>query len=62
MHVFWLFLVWMVYFILGMGVLEAYSERDARLVRGAGTAMIIGGFVSVILSVLILWFGPIEPW
>ena len=52
----------MVYFILGMGVLEAYSERDARLVRGAGTAMIIGGFVSVILSVLILWFGPIEPW
>lgn len=62
MHIFWLFLVWMVYAILGMGILEAYSERDARLVRGAGTAMIVGGVVALLLSVLILWFGPIDPW
>jgi hypothetical protein len=62
MHIFWLFLVWMVYAILGMGVLEAYSERDAKLVRGAGTAMVLGAIVAVTLSVVILWFGPIDPW
>jgi hypothetical protein len=62
MHIFWLFLVWMVYGLLAMGVAEAYSERDPRLVRGAGTAMAVGGLVSVILSVVILWFGPIDPW
>ncbi len=62
MHVFWLFVVWMVYGILAMGVLEAYSERDSRLVRGAATAMVVGGVVSVALSVVILWFGPIDPW
>jgi uncharacterized membrane protein YeiB len=52
----------MVYAILGMGVLEAYSERDAKLVRGAGTAMVLGAIVAVTLSVVILWFGPIDPW
>lgn len=52
----------MVYSILAMGVLEAYSERDSRLVRGAGAAMVIGGIVAVVLSVAILWFGPVGPW
>lgn len=62
MHYFWVFLVWMVYSILGIGVLEAYSERDARLVRGAGVAMVVGGILAVALSVVILWFGPVGPW
>jgi hypothetical protein len=62
MHIFWLFLVWMVYSILAIGVLEAYSERDANAVRGAGTAMLIGGILAVFLTVVILWFGPLEPW
>jgi len=57
-----MFLVWMVYSILAIGVLEAYSERDTRLVRGAGTAMVIGGILAVILSVVVLWFGPVGPW
>lgn len=57
-----MFLVWMVYSILGIGVLEAYSERDARLVRGAGVAMVVGGILAVALSVVILWFGPVGPW
>jgi hypothetical protein len=61
MHWFWLFLVWMVYSILAMGVLEAYSERDERLVRGAGWAMVIGAIIAVTLSILILWFGPLDP-
>ena len=62
MHYFWMFLVWMVYSILAIGVLEAYSERNARLVRGAGTAIVVGGILAVILSVVILWFGPVGPW
>lgn len=62
MHFFWMFLVWMVYSILTIGVLEAYSERDARLVRGVDTAMLVGGIIAVILSVVILWFGPVGPW
>lgn len=62
MHFFWMFLVWMVYSILAMGVLEAYSERESQSVRGAGKAMIIGGIIAVSLSVVILWFGPIGPW
>lgn len=62
MHYFWMFLVWMVYSILAMGVLEAYSERNARSVRGAGVAMVVGGIVAVVLSVAILWFGPVGPW
>jgi hypothetical protein len=62
MHYFWMFLVWMVYSILAIGVLEAYSERNAKLVRGAGTAMVVGGILAVLLSVVILWFGPVGPW
>lgn len=62
MHFFWLFLVWMVYSILTIGVLEAYSERDTQSVRGAGTAMVVGGIIAVILSVVILWFGPVGSW
>lgn len=62
MHYFWMFLVWMVYSILAIGVLEAYSERNAKLVRGAGTAMVVGGILAVLLSVVILWFGPIGRW
>jgi hypothetical protein len=62
MHFFWLFLVWMVYSILTIGVLEAYSERNANAVRGAGKAMVIGGVVAVGLSVVIFWFGPVGPW
>lgn len=62
MHYFWMFLVWMVYSILAVGVLEAYSERDTQSVRGAGTAMVVGGIIAVILSVVILWFGPVGSW
>ncbi|MGH3650046.1 MAG: hypothetical protein ACRDU9_04995 [Acidimicrobiia bacterium] len=62
MHIFWLFLVWMIYSILVIGVLEAYSERDPTLVRGAGAAVLFGGILAVALSVMILWFGPIKPW
>lgn len=61
MHWFWLFLIWMVYSILAMGVLEAYSERDERLIRGAGAAMIVGAVLAVSLSVIVLWFGPLDP-
>ncbi len=61
MHWFWVFLIWMLYAILAMGVLEAFSERDERLVRGAGTAMLVGGLVAISLTVAILWFGPIDP-
>lgn len=62
MHIFWLFLVWMVYAILGIGVLEAYSDRNPQSVRGAGTALVVGGILAVVLSVVILWYGPIDPW
>lgn len=62
MHYFWMFLVWMVYSILTIGVLEAYSERGTQSVRGAGKAMVIGGMIAVALSVIILWFGPVGPW
>ena len=62
MHFFWLFLVWMVYSILAVGVLEAYSERNAEAVRGAGAAMILGGVLAVLLSVVIFWFGPVGSW
>lgn len=62
MHFFWLFLVWMVYSILAIGVLEAHSERNADAVRGAGTAMILGGVLAVLHSLVIFWFGPVGPW
>ena len=61
MHWFWIFIVWMVYSLLVMGVLEAYSQRDARLVRGAGVALVVGALIAVTLSVTILWFGPPNP-
>ncbi len=51
----------MVYSLLVMGVLEAYSQRDARLVRGAGAALVVGALIAVTLSVTILWFGPPDP-
>ena len=54
-------MVWMVYAILAMGILEAYSERDERLVRGANTALVVGAVIGVILTIVILWFGPIDP-
>jgi len=62
MHFFWLFLVWMVYSILAIGVLEAYSDRNADAVRGAGTAMVLGGVIAVLLSLAIFWFGPVGSW
>ena len=51
----------MVYATLVMGVLEAYSERDERLVRGAGTALVVGGLIALALSVFIMWNGPPNP-
>ena len=54
-------MVWMVYAILAMGILEAYSERDERLVRGASTALVVGAVIGAILTIVILWFGPIDP-
>lgn len=53
--------MWMVYSIMLMGVLEAYSERDARLVRGAGVALVVGALLATTLTVAILWFGPVDP-
>jgi hypothetical protein len=52
----------MVYSILTIGVLEAYSDRNPHSVRGAGTALVVGGILAVVLSVVILWYGPIDPW
>jgi len=52
----------MAYSILIIGVLEAYSERNPHAVRGASTAVVIGGVVAVCLSVAIFWFGPVGPW
>ena len=62
MHYFWMFLVWMVYSILAIGVLEAYSERETQSVRGARTAIMVGALIAITLSVVILWFGPVGSW
>lgn len=57
-----MYLVWTLYSLLAMGVLEAASERNPNSVRGAGKAMVIGGIIAVSLSIVILWFGPVGPW
>lgn len=62
MHYFWMFLVWMVYSILAIGVLEAYSERETQSIRGARTAIMVGALIAITLSVVILWFGPVGSW
>jgi hypothetical protein len=52
----------MVYSILAIGVLEAYSERETESVRGARTAIMVGALIAITLSVVILWFGPVGSW
>ena len=59
-HWLYLYLVWMVYILLIMGVLEAAADRTQNL-RGAKTALIGGALVAVTLSIGILWFGPLDP-
>ena len=60
MHWLLIYIVWMVYALLCMGVLEAASDRTEDL-RGAKTALWVGAGIGVILSVLILWLGPTDP-
>lgn len=60
MHWLWIYIVWMVYALLAMGILEAASDRTQNL-RGAGTALITGAVLGLVLTVVILWFGPIDP-
>ena len=60
MHWLFIYLVWMLYILLVMGVLEAASDRTDDL-RGAGTALVSGAVLGLILTVLILWLGPLDP-
>ena len=60
MHWLLIYLVWMLYILLGMGVLEAASDRTDDL-RGAPTALIGGAVLGLTLTVVILWFGPVDP-
>ncbi len=60
MHWLLIYLVWMLYILLGMGVLEAASDRTNDL-RGARTALVAGAVFSLMMTVLILWFGPVDP-
>lgn len=60
MHWLWIYIVWMVYAVMVMGILETASDRTQNT-RGAGTALVLGAVLGVILSVTILWFGPIDP-
>ena len=43
-----------------MGVLEAASDRTQDL-RGAKTALVGGAILGLVLSFVILWFGPTDP-
>lgn len=60
MHWLWIYIVWMVYALLVMGVLEAASDRTQNM-RGARTAIVAGAVLGLVLSFVILWFGPIDP-
>lgn len=60
MHWLFIYLVWMVYALLVMGVLEAASDRTQQM-RGARTALVGGAILGLVLSVVILWLGPIDP-
>ncbi len=60
MHWLFIYIVWMVYILLAMGVLEAASDRTQDL-RGAGTALVVGAAIGAALTLAILWFGPIDP-
>ena len=60
MHWLLIYIVWMLYSLLAMGILEAASDRADDL-RGAGTALVAGAVLGVLLIVLILWFGPLDP-
>jgi multisubunit Na+/H+ antiporter MnhB subunit len=55
-----IYIVWMVYILLAMGVLEAASDRTQNL-RGARTALVVGATIGAALTLTILWFGPIDP-
>ena len=59
----WLFvyIVWMVYAVLVMGILETAADRQEDELRGSGRALIIGAVIGLILSITILWFGPTDP-
>jgi multisubunit Na+/H+ antiporter MnhB subunit len=60
MHWLFIYIVWMVYTLLAMGVLEAASDRTQDL-RGARSALIVGAVLGAALTLAILWFGPIDP-
>ena len=60
MHWLFIYIVWMVYALLAMGVLEAASDGTQDL-RGAKTALIAGAVLGLLLSLVILWFGPVDP-
>ncbi len=60
MHWLFIYIVWMVYILLAMGVLEAASDRTQDL-AGARTALVVGAILGAALSLTILWFGPIDP-
>ena len=44
MHWLFIYIVWMVYALLAMGILEAASDRTQNL-RGAGKALTIGAII-----------------
>ena len=60
MHWLWVYIVWMVYALLVMGILEAAADRTQNM-RGAGTALITGAILGAVLTLVILWFGPVDP-
>jgi multisubunit Na+/H+ antiporter MnhB subunit len=60
MHWLFIYIVWMVYILLAMGVLEAASDRTQDL-RGARTALVVGAVLGAGLTLTTLWFGPIDP-
>ena len=60
MHWLFIYIVWMVYILLAMGVLEAASDRTQDL-RGARTALVVAAAIGAALTLAILWFGPIDP-
>lgn len=60
MHWLLVYLVWMVYIVMVMGIVEAAADRTQDL-RGARIALVVGAVLGVVLSVGILWFGPADP-
>ena len=59
MHGLYLYLLWMVYILLIMGVLKAATDRTQNL-RGPKTALIGGAPLPVVVSIGIRWFGPLD--